>query len=224
MRVKPIETTAETLTHANGGKPKDKSGKPVTITGRRIIAEANAHAGAGKDKSKDTRIQALTLVELLYNAKLIDMNMLMAADRFRTLHLEREGPSQGVGSYGDNPGGTNPATKGDRVGHAMTGVHINWRKGTAKQTDRPGLRNSYDYQAALLAMCGVIDVEGKRVHDDELVRIMLAAVVQTTDIPTQGAIAKLRTRYGGEKQLPPAGATVVTEALRRLTLHLKFGG
>lgn len=222
--MKPVETTAETITHANGGKPKDKNGKPVTITGRRIIAEANSHAGAGKDKSKETRIQALTLVELLYNARLIDFNMLMAADKFRTLHLEREGPSQGVASYGDATGRPDPATKGDRVGHALTGVSVNWRKGTAKQTDRPKLRNSYDYEAAKLAMCGVIDVEGKRVHDEELVRIMVAAVVQTTDIPTQGAIAKLRTRYGGEKQLPPAGATVVTEALRRLTLHLKFGG
>lgn len=221
--MKPVETTAETLTHANGGKPKDKNGKPVTITGRRIIAEASTHAGAGKDKSKETRIQALTLVELLYNAKLINMSMLLAADRFRTLHLEREGPSQGVGSYGDATDRPDPATKGDRVGHALTGVSVNWRKGTAKQTDRPKLRNNYDYEAAKLAMCGVIDCEGKRVHDDELVRIMIAAVVQTTDIPTQGAIAKLRTRYGGEKQLPPAGATVVTEALRRLTLHLKFG-
>jgi hypothetical protein len=220
--LKPIETTAETLTHANGGKPKDKIGKPVTITGRRIIAEANAHAGAGKDKSKETRIQALTLVELLYNAKLIDMNMLMAADRFRTLHLEREGPSQGVGSYGDNPGGTDPATKSDRVGHRLTGYQLNGSK--FSKDDKWRKPNTYDYEAAKLAMCGVIDVEGKRVHDTELVRIMVAAVVQTTDIPTQGSIAKLRTRYGGEKQLPPAGATVVTEALRRLTLHLKFGG
>jgi hypothetical protein len=67
-------------------------------------------------------------------------------------------------------------------------------------------------------------VEGKRVHDDELKRIMVAAIVQTTDIPTQGNVARLRTRYTGEKQLPPAGATVITEALRRLTLHLRYGG
>lgn len=196
--------------------------KPTPYTPRQTVVEEETHAGAGKDKSKEKRFRAVTLVELLYNAKLIDMNMLMAADRFRTLHLEREGPSQGVGSYGDNPGGTNPATKGDRVGHALTGVTVDWRKGNVKE--RAYRSNNYDYEAAKLAMCGVIDVEGKRVHDDELVRIMVAAVVQTTDIPTQGSIAKLRTRYGGEKQLPPAGATVVTEALRRLTLHLKFGG
>lgn len=223
MSVKPIETTAETLTHANGGKPKDKNGKPVTVSGRRIIAEATSHAGAGKDKSKETRIQALTLVELLYNAKLIDMNMLLAGDRWRTLHLEQEGPSQGVASYGDNPGGTDPATKSDRAGHRLTGFQINGSKWSKDARWRKP--NAYDnYEAATLAMCGVIDVEGNRVIDTELYRIMLAAVVQTTDIPTQGAIAKLRTRYGGEKQLPPAGATVVTEALRRLTLHLKFGG
>lgn len=191
---------------------------------RHTIVEEETHVGAGKDKTKEKRLRAITLVELLYNAKLIDLTTLMAADRFRTLYLEREGPSQGVASYGDNPGRPNPATKGDRVGKALTGVSINWRKGTARQTDRPRLSNSYDYEAALLAMCGVIDVEGKRVHDDELKRIMVAAIVQTTDIPTQANVARLRTRYGGEKQLPPAGATVVTEALRRLALHLKYGG
>jgi hypothetical protein len=209
----------EALTHAN---PKDKKGKPVTITGRRIIAEADTHVGAGKDKSKETRIQALTLVELLYNARLIDMNMLMAADRFRTLHLEREGPSQGVGSYGDNPGGTDPATKADRVGTALTGVKIDWRKGRVKE--RSYRSNNYDYDAALLAMCGVINVEGDRVLDEELKRIMIAAIVKTTDIQTQASVARLRTKYGGEKQLPPAGATVVTEALKRLVLHLRYGG
>lgn len=189
---------------------------------RHTIVEEETHAGAGRDKSKEKRFRAITLVELLYNAKLIDLNTLMAADRFRTLHLEREGPSQGVSSYGDNPGGTNPATKGDRVGRALTGVNVDWRKGAVRR-DRPIRSNNYDYEAAKLAMCGVIDVEGKRVHDDELVRIMIAAIVQTTDIPTQANVARLRTRYGGEKQLPPAGATVVTEALRRLALHLKFG-
>lgn len=221
--MKPIETTAEALTHANGGKSNDKNGKPVTIVGRRIIAEANAHAGAGKDKSKDHRIQALTLVELLYNAKLIDMNTLMAADRFRTLHLEREGPSEGTGGYGDNPGRTDPSSKADRVGSSQTWWRID-PDGKFDVTGKsPRKSNSYDYEAALLAMCGVIDAEGKRVHDHELKRIMIAAIVQTTDIPTQGSVARLRTRYSGEKQLPPAGATVVTEALRRLVLHLKYG-
>jgi hypothetical protein len=73
-------------------------------------------------------------------------------------------------------------------------------------------------------MCGVIDVEGKRVLDDDLKRIMEEAIIKTTNIQTQGAIAKLRTRYSGEKQLPAAGATVVTEALKRLVLHLRYGG
>jgi hypothetical protein len=191
---------------------------------RHTIVEEETHVGAGKDRTKEKRLRAITLVELLYNAKLIDLNTLMAADRFRTLYLEREGPSQGVGSYGDASGRSDPATKGDRVGKALTGVSVNWRKGTAMRTGRPGLTNSYDYEAALLAMCGVIDVEGKRVHDDELKRIMVAAIVQTTDIPTQGNVARLRTRYTGEKQLPPAGATVITEALRRLALHLRYGG
>jgi hypothetical protein len=190
---------------------------------RHTIVEEETHVGAGKDRTKEKRLRAVTLVELLYNAKLIDLNTLMAADRFRILHLEREGPSEGVGSYGDASGRSDPATKGDRVGKALTGVSVNWRKGTARQTG-PRLSNNYDYEAALLAMCGVIDVEGKRVHDDQLKRIMVAAIVQTTDIPTQGNVARLRTRYSGEKQLPPAGATVVTEALRRLVLHLRYGG
>ena len=191
---------------------------------RHTIVEEETHAGAGKDKTKEKRLRAITLVELLYNAKLIDLNTLMAADRFRNLYLEREGPSQGVGSYGNNTGMADPATKGDRVGKALTGVTVNWRRGKVIERDRPSRPNTYDYESALLAMCGVIDVEGKRVHDDQLKRIMVAAIVQTTDIPTQGSIARMRTSYGGEKQLPPAGATVVTEALKRLALHLKYGG
>lgn len=225
MSFKPKETTAETLTHANGGKPsRGKSEKPVTIIGPRIIAEANAHVGAGKDRDKDHRIQALTLVELLYNAKLIDMNMLMAADRFRMLHLEQQGPSEGCGGYGDNPGRAEPAGKADRVGSAKTW----WKVDATGKFDvtgrRPRQTNRYDYDAAKLAMCGVIDVEGKRVFDTELIRIMELAITETANIPTQAKVARLRTKYGGEKQLPPAGATVVTEALKRLVLHLRYGG
>lgn len=188
---------------------------------RHTIVEEETHVGAGRDKSKEKRLRAVTLVELLYNARLIDLNTLMAADRFRTLHLEREGPSEGVGGYGNNPGGADPTGKADRAGYRLTGYKINgtkWRREDAPK------RNTYDYEAALLAMCGVIDIEGRRVIDQELQKIMVLAIVQTTDIPTQASVARMRSRYTGEKQLPPAGATVVTEALRRLVLHLRYGG
>lgn len=223
MRQPVDDQTIEALARVQRAKDRLKAqSKPTPYTPRQTVVEEGTHAGAGNDKTKEKRLRAITLVELLYNAKLIDMNMLMAADRFRTLHLEREGPSQGVGSYGDNPGGTDPATKSDRAGHRLTGYEINGSKWSKDgRWRRP---NTYDYEAAKLAMCGVIDVEGKRVHDTELVRIMVAAIIQTSDIPTQANVARMRTRYGGEKQLPPAGATVITEALRRLTLHLKFGG
>lgn len=223
---KPIEkphkeTTAEALTHADDGKKVIK-GKSVTVTDKRIISESDTHVGAGEDKAKQKGIQALTMVELLYNAKLIDMNMLMAADRYRTMRAEREGPSQGVGGYGMNPGGSNPSAKADRVGSRLTGYKIEgdrWRQGQGRRAS-----NSYDLEAAELAMCGVIDVEGRRVHDRELKKIMVAALTHSIDMPTQTYIARMRTKYTGEKQLPPAGATVVTEALRRLTLHLGFDG
>jgi hypothetical protein len=224
--MKPIETTAEALTHADVGKTAEqrKKFKPVMVTDRRLVSETDAHVGAGKDKTKDGKITALTLVELLYNAKLIDMNTLMAADRFRILHLEREGPSQGSGSYGDNPGRADPHGKADRVGSRQTWWKIDGNGKFDVTGKRPRQTNSYDYEAAMLAMCGVIDVEGRRVHDEELRRIMVLAITKTTDIQTQASVARLRTRYSGEKQLPPAGATVVTEALRRLVLHLRYGG
>ena len=188
---------------------------------RHTIVEEETHVGAGRDQKKEKRLRAVTLVELLYNAKLIDMSTLMAADRFRTLHLEREGPSEGVGAYGQSPGGSDPTKRADRAGYRLTGYKINGTKWTQEAAPR---RNTYDYEAALLAMCGVIDVEGRRVIDQELYKIMVLAIVKTTDIPTQAHVARLRTRYNGEKQLPPAGATVITEALRRLQLHLKYGG
>ena len=216
-----LDTTAEALTQADDGK-KNAKGKAVTVTDKRIISESDTHVGAGESKAKQKGIQALTLVELLYNAKLIDMNMLMAADRFRTLHLEREGPSQGVGGYGLNPGGSNPSTKADRMGSRLTGIKIEgdrWRHTSGRRGD-----NSYDLEAAMLAMCGVIDVEGRRIHDRELKKIMVAAITHSIDMPTQTYIARIRTKYTGEKQLPPSGATVVTEALRRLTLHLGLDG
>lgn len=191
---------------------------------RHTIVEEETHAGAGRDKAKEKRTRAVTLVELLYSAKLIDFSMLMAADRFRTLCLEREGHSEGTGGYGDNPGGTNPFDKADRVGSSKTWWKIDGNGKFNVTGKSPRKTNRYDYESALLAMCGVIDIEGKRVHDRELVRIMVMAITKTTDIPTQANVARLRTRYSGEKQLPPAGATVVTEALRRLVLHLRYGG
>ena len=230
-----LDTTAEALTQADDGK-KNAKGKAVTVTDKRIISESDTHVGAGESKAKQKGIQALTLVELLYNAKLIDMNMLMAADKFRDMHAEREGHSQGVSGYGSNPGGSNPGTKADRRGRVLTGYEIQPNgvvlcsrcgraagKGCECKPQRPKT-NAYDYDAALLAMSGVINIEGRRVHDKQLQKIMIAALTHNIDMPTQTHIARLRTKYTGEKQLPPAGATVVTEAVKKLTLFLGYDG
>ena len=190
---------------------------------RHTIVEEEQHVGAGKDQKKEKRLRAVTLVELLYGARLIDFSMLMAADRYRTWDLEIEGASQGVGSYGDNPGGSNPSDKADRVGRWLTGYHIVGAKLVKKDEGRNF--NAHDHYAlATFAMCGVFTVEKKLVIDRELYRVMQLAIVKTTNIPTQAHVARIRTRYGGEKQQPPAGATVITEALRRLVLHLRYGG
>lgn len=196
---------------------------PTPHKPRHTIIETDQHVGAGRDSKKERRTQALTLVELMYNAKHLTMNEVMAADWWRTRYLDRQGQSEGVGSYGDNPGGNNPSAKVDRVGRALTGLKVNWAKGKVTYRGEPYRTNNYDFEAATLAMCGVINIEGKQSIDEQLKRVMTSAICDTTDIMTQEAVGRLRTFYKAEKQSQAAGAVAVREALRRLVMFLRYG-
>lgn len=178
---------------------------------RRIVVTENTSVGAGK-QSED-RIRVLTLVEQMYadarreakrnpNKKpIITFAHVCAADRYRETFLEARGPSVGVSSYGNSPGGGNKYN----------------RTGTTDQR----MHNSGRLEDARLAMCGVIAEDERRNIDRPLVALMEAAIVETADTPTQTHIGVQRTGYTGAKQAAAAGGTVIVECLNRLLLYYR---
>ena len=184
--------------------------RPIPVqakAGRREVVIENTSVGAGKDK--EDRLRALTLTELVYAGerrrqgdlcRTMTFAMVMAGDRYRELYLDAHGSSVGVSSYGQSPGGSVP-----------------WaRSGTSDQR----LKNRGALEDARFAMCGLINEDGQRVLDKELVNLIEPALVETVDVPTQASIGARRTGYSPTgKQVAAAGGTILTEALRRLVLY-----
>jgi hypothetical protein len=174
------------------------------------LAVINASVGAGK--SEEDRIQALTLVELMYredgrrdeqrSQRGMAFEHLAAADRYRENYLDAHGKSVGVQSYGQHPGGV-----------------PGWdRQGTSDQR----LRARSILRAAQMAMYGVQDQDGRWVLDQDLANMVDSAIIETVDIPSKTKVGAQRTPYRGEKQLGAAGYAIVLECLRRLVLHYRL--
>jgi hypothetical protein len=134
---------------------------------------------------------------------MLPIDLWHAADRFRELYFKAVGRSHGVSSYGDyelgSPTWARCLTTDDQM-HA------------AEQ-----------FRAAAVAMFGVFRAEDKKwTLDEELMKLVIPAILSDKKETTQAAIARARSAYSGKAQVGASGGTIVAEALHRLSLHFRF--
>jgi len=184
---------------------------------REIIEEQTAHAGV-------MRQRVLSLVDRLHRTRAINFEQFAAGTLLRDLIMQQLPPSQGVSSYGNSIGQSDPATKSDRWGQRLTGFRISydglvsWAGGRKAQSEQRRLED------ALFAAVGTFDDLGaKRVnprHADILVRVVLV----TDEQPTLANITRELTDYYGinSRRVPAFALGVVSTWLGRLALHFRL--
>jgi hypothetical protein len=173
-----------------------------------IVEEQVEHVGAGRDRTREPQQRALTQVEKLYRSGSIVWEAYATGGVVRNWVLTALGGSEGVSGYDEPHVSAAPWAKGDRRAEAI-------------------MRNGGSTKALaelIFAMTGLERRDGKRVFDQELATLVIKACIETTDGVTLTAIGKARTEYGGEKQQQAAGSAVLSEALRRGAMHLRYTG
>ena len=193
---------------------------------RRVVEEAPLDGRGRAGDSPNER--ALTLVEKLYHAGIIDFDEWTAAGSLRNMHFLLEPPSEGVSSYGQSTGRADPTRKGDRKAKRITGIDVLLNGEVRRGQSRDNRSDVWKYRDAMFAMCGVHDDEGVKIIDAQASRIMLRAIVDSERMPTQTEIGRARASYikddGNKpsKQVTAIGAFFVKEHLRRLAMHLRM--
>ena len=151
----------------------------------------------------------VSLIDVMHRDGNLPTELWAAADKFRTWWWQAEEASKGVSSYDayeDRPFGSRTLANDKRM-DAWLSVKL-----------------------ACIAMFGVLTRNPhalpdpdtmKWVVDEDLMHLVLPAILTTKKEVTQAYIGGERTLYTGEKQKPAAGSAVVTEALERLALHMR---
>lgn len=144
----------------------------------------------------------VSLVDTMAGNKLIPRELQAAADTFKELYLTVAGPSQGVGSYGEYAQASPPSQR------------------MLTTNDRMEARKRF--MAAFRAAFGVETSEGRWVIDQQLMKLVLPAILNDGKELSQADIGRARTRYSGRAQCGAAGGVVILEALTRLCLHFGY--
>lgn len=185
------------------------------------MARVVVEEGDGRDKKQGEgrRRRAQTLVDFMHQAKILSLAEYSAAGRLRNLYFLQVPPSEGVSSYGQSPGGANPARKADYKARRLTGILIDEKGGYTRGPSQANRRDRWSYEDALLAMCGCHTEDGEKVIDPGVRDLMLRAIIDNEDMITQSEIGSARAGYKSGKQVSAYGAGFVIEKLRRLALH-----
>ena len=169
----------------------------------------------------------MSTAEIMHQRGTIDDEEWEACKTFEWLLTRILGRSEGVGSYGLSPGGSDPTAKGDRKGTALTGYTIDWHTGQAEATPddlRVARRNrSLLRDAALLARAavGVEDTEGRWIFDDAKAVLLVRCVMRSANPPTLDQVGTAFTLYGERSKQKTAGAAgMLREMFARMAMHL----
>lgn len=186
---------------------------------RMVVEEGD---GRGRTQGEEPKRRALSLVEQLHRNGHLSYEEYVAWGTFRNMYMLLMPVSEGVSSYGLSPGGSTPHRKADRAAKRLTGVEIAEDGSYTRGPSRANRSARWRYEDALFSMVGVTDDEGNRLIDEQAAALMVKAILETENPPTQGMIGAARSMLKSEKQLSAIGATVVKENLRRLAIHLRL--
>jgi hypothetical protein len=146
--------------------------------------------------------RAVTLVDVMHKEGILSMELHRAAEAFRELYYTSQGPSSGVSSYGEYTQASEPSQR----------IPVSQHQ----------LKASWAFEEALEAAVGVRRQDGRIARDEQLVDILMKAVLNDRKDITQVWVAKSRLPYQNPVQQRPSGATVVHELLQRLSMHFHF--
>ncbi len=184
-------------------KGKRLPGAPSPDTDRRLANVARYIEPILAENSRMVETHRfVSLVDVMAGNKLVPRELQAAADKFKELYLTVAGPSQGVGSYGEYQQ-SSPASE-----RMLT-------------TDRR-LEARKQFMAAFRAVFGIETNEGRWVVDQQLMKLVLPAILNDEGKLTQEDIGRERTRYVGRAQVGSAGGAIILEALNRLCLHFQY--
>ena len=167
-----------------------------------IIAAEHKNPETGEVHTVEQTKRVASLVDLMGKDGQLAMELTRAADTFRELFLTALGSSKGVSSYGEysaasEPSGRLPATQHQLDAHAKL-------------------------KHAAVAAFGVVRQDGRWALDEQLMQLVIPAMLSDKKNVTQGNIGQQRTRYTGSAQYRAAGGTIIHEVLERLSLHFAF--
>lgn len=166
-----------------------------------IIAAKNPQTG--EVIARTDRI--VSLIDVMHKDKQVPMDLWHAGSRYRDMFLSYLGSSKGVSSYGDYIA-AGPASQ--RLGITETQV-----------------KAGHGLRLATVAAFGTFTDEknGKKwVVDEQLMTLVIPALISEKREVTQGNIGRQRSLYTGSAQVPAAGAQAVVEVLHRLALHFGY--
>jgi hypothetical protein len=167
-----------------------------------ILAAETVNPETGEVSTVEQTKRVASLVDLMGKDGQLTMELTRAADTFRELFLTALGPSKGISSYGEYSAASEPS-------------------GRLPATDSQ-MKAKQKLEAATVAAFGVKNNEGRWVVDEQLMHLVIPAMLSDKKTVTQGHIGEQRGRYTDKAMMRAVGGTVVHEVLERLSLHFAF--
>ena len=167
-----------------------------------IVAAEYTNPETGEVYTVEKTKRVASLADQMGKEGQLSMPLAMAAQTFKELFLSSLGPSRGVSSYGDYAPASEPS------------------KRIATTDDQ--MQAYDDLKKAAIAAFGVIRKDGRWALDEQLMQLVVPAILSGKKSVTQGWIGQQRTRYTGAKQVTAGGGVIVQEVLQRLSLHFHY--
>lgn len=167
-----------------------------------IIAAETVNPDTGEVSTIEKQTRVASLVDLMSKDGQLAMELTRAADTFRELFLTALGPSKGISSYGEYSQAAEPSSRMPATQHQLD-AHAKLKQAT-------------------VAAFGVVRQDGRWAVDEQLMQLVIPAMLSDKKNVTQGNIGQQRTRYTGSAQVRSAGGAIVHEVLERLSLHFQF--
>lgn len=175
----------------------------LAVVARQLEIIRNPEQVHTPDKPADELTKrAISLVDVMSKDGQLSFELTRAAERFKELFFESLASSKGVSSYGEYSAASEPSTR--------------------ILTSDKRMKAYAELKQASVAAFGVIRQDGRWALDEQLMQLVVPAILSDKKNITQGSIGQQRTRYVGAAQVRAAGGVVVYEVLQKLSLHFQF--
>lgn len=167
-----------------------------------IIAAEHKNPETGEVHTVEKTKRAVSLVDMMQKDNLLSMDLHQAAEELRRLFFTAMGPSKGISSYGDYVAASEPSRR--------------------LPTSVEQMQAYERLKEACVATFGVLRQDRRWTLDEQLMHLVIPAILSDKKEITQGAIGQQRTAYRGAAQVRSAGGAIIHEVLQRLSRHFQY--